>query len=271
MRHFCAVLLLLAASPARADPARAQTEARRLSANPDSPTTALFWRKQLHGKVGASIPLLGGPRGFSLELPAFIELHNGASSFVPYQYWRGRISLEATHRVVLDGGRLVLSTSVLGEHESDHVSGAPGDFLNKNGLALRSDLTWRFGNDALTVSSIPRFHLRTCTRIARICGEGRGRDGSAGFEQTVEVVFDGGWAPPETGRPRYFVAAAGSWLMAHRLVAEEKRAVLEVGLSLRRPERGLFQIYLTGLTGNELGYLRARTGSQLGLGVRWAL
>ena len=62
----------------------------------------------------------------------------------------------------------------------------------------------------------------------------------------------------------------GSWLLPHRLVAEEKRAVLETELSWRRPERGLFQLYVTGLAGNELGYLRAQSGSQLGFGIRWA-
>ena len=62
----------------------------------------------------------------------------------------------------------------------------------------------------------------------------------------------------------------GSWLLPHRLVAEEKRAVLEAGLSWRRPERGLFQLYVTGLAGNELGYLRAQSGPQLGFGFRWA-
>ncbi|MBX3264456.1 MAG: hypothetical protein KF782_32590 [Labilithrix sp.] len=260
---------MLGSTSAAAEPAQVQVEARRLSANPDAPTMALFWRKELHGKVGASLPLIGGPRGFSVELPAFVELHNRTSSFVPYQYWRGRVSLEATHRAALDE-RSALGLSVLAEHESDHVSGPPGHFLNKNGVAFRSDLTWLFGSSALTVSSIPRLHLRTCTLVARVCSDAGGRGGSAGFEQTIEVVFDGGWAPREAGNLRYFVAAAASWVLPHRLVAEERRAVLELGLSSRRRERGLLQLYVTGLAGNELGYLRATTGNQLGLGVRWA-
>jgi len=265
-----ATLSLLAASPAGADPARAQAEARLLSANPDSPTSAFFWRDELHGKLGAPIPLLGERTGFSLQLPALIELHNARPSLVPYQFWRARVSLEAIHRRVLDGGRFVLGTSILAEHESDHVSGPPGHFLNRNGVAFRLDFTWMFGDDALTASSIARMHLRTCTLVPILCDRGGGREGSAAFEQTAEVVFDGGWGNRCAGRPRYFLSAMGSLLPAHRLAGEEKRAVAEVGLSVRRPEHGLLQVYFTGLAGNEIGYLRHLTDTQVGLGVRWA-
>ena len=115
---------------------------------------------------------------------------------------------------------------------------------------------------------MPRFHLRSCSTVARVCALGGGSEGSAAFEQTVEVVFDGSLGAKDGSR--WFASAMGSWLLPHRLVAEEKRAVLETELSWRSPERGLFQLYVTGLAGNELGYLRSQSGSQLGFGIRWA-
>jgi hypothetical protein len=267
------LLFLLGAAPcAAADSVDAQTTARVLSANPDAPASALFWRKQLHGKVAVAIPVMGSRTapGFALQVPAFIELHNDAPAFVPHQYWRGRISVEATSRQAYPSDRFAFGFSALAEHESDHTSGSDPGFLNKNGFATRVDLTWLFGNNALTLSTIARLHLRTCTISPRLCGNGGGREGSAAFEGTTEVVFDGGWSPRSTGSARYFVSAMANVIPSHRLAARESRAVLEAGVWTRRPEQGVFQGYVTGLVGHELGYLRANTGSQFGLGVRWS-
>lgn len=51
-----AVLLLLSGTAA-ADAPQVQADARLLSAHTDTPTMALFWRGQLHAKVGVPIPL----------------------------------------------------------------------------------------------------------------------------------------------------------------------------------------------------------------------
>jgi hypothetical protein len=179
------------------------------------------------------------------------------------------VSLEATLRKVLDGGRVVLGNSLLAEHESDHTSvGGYGyaGFFNENGLASRVDVSLVWDASALTLSSTAHLHLLTCTVNPYFCADGAGREGSAAFEETVEAVFDGNLGPA-----RSFVSLMGSWLPAHRLAAEERRAILEAGLWTRNA-RGMFQVYATALVGHDIGYLHWTNPNErkVGLGVRFA-
>lgn len=102
----CGVFGVVWSTPARADDeaaraadggaASAQVEARLRSAHLDSPVSALVWRGQLRGKLGIVIPLASDDlhEGTFVQVAALIELHNDQAAFVPYQYWRGRLSVE---------------------------------------------------------------------------------------------------------------------------------------------------------------------------------
>lgn len=279
-------LLLLAAcsvtsslrAQSRVDPVLAQSQARGLSAHPDAPSAALFFRGQMHGKVGVAIPLLH-VRGFELSLPVLIELHNAEQRPIPAQYWRGRLSLELAHRARLSA-TFAHGMSILLEHQSDHISGPPGGWTQRNGFALRHDLTWSFAAGSLTTSAYARFHLFSCTVDPGSCARripvygtviervpDAGIPGNAALEPVIEAMFDGRLS----AQWGYFVALAGSWLLPHGVVASEKRAVLDVGVRLRRARMGTLQLYLTCALGDDVGYVRNRSANGAGIGLRWAL
>ncbi len=96
---------------------------------------------------------------------------------------------------------------------------------------------------------------------------GGGLRGNAALEPMLEAVFDG----TISSQWGYFVALAASWLLPHDRVASEKRAMIDVGVRLRRARMGTLQLYLTGAVGDEVGYLRARSANGVGAGLRWAL
>jgi hypothetical protein len=264
-----------AASP-QASPARAQSDARMLSASPDAPVASLGFRGTLRGAVGARLPLVGelAGTGFLLQLPALIELHNlSAQEPIPWQYWRGRLALEAIYRreAALGTRRAAFAGAFAVEHESDHSSDGHPGFVNLNSVSLRGDFTVALGLHALTTSLLTRLHLVTCTVDATTCGNYHGTGGSVTFEAATDVVFDGTLV---AGYPyRYFVALHGAWLVDSGLAAMERRLVLDTGVALR-PDgaRGLFQLYLTALFGNDVGYYRGtREVAQAGFGFRWGL
>ncbi len=251
---------------------RALLDGRRLSAHPDSPVSSAVFRRQLRGKVGIVIPFVGEPggEGFFLTAPAFMELHNEVASFVPYQYWRGRIAAEAGYRWSL-GPSSALALSAALEHESDHSSSGHTGFVNLNGGSVRVDWARAFGGSYLMASLYPRLHLLTCTVSQIVCGDGGGRAGSPSFEQVGELVLDAAAWPWASGRLRPFAAVAGAWLLPHALAIEERRVTADLGVSLRTDSRGYFQVYLTSLLGDDVGFLRGTSSrAEAGVGFRWA-
>ena len=257
----------------QASPAQAQSDARMLSASPDAPVASLGWRNTLRGAVGVRMPLVGAlsGTGFLLQLPALIELHNTSpTQAVPWEYWRGRLAIEAIYRreVALGARQAAFAGAFAAEHESDHSSkGHPG-FVNLNSLSLRGDATIALGIHALTVALVTRLHVLTCTTHAVTCGNYGGKGGSATFETAMDVVFDGTFVK---GYPyRFFVALHGAWLVSNELAATERRLVLDTGVALRPATQGLYQLYFTALAGNEVGYYRMTPAVlQAGFGVRW--
>lgn len=257
--------------------AQAQSDARVLSASPDAPTLALAWRGALRGTVGARIPIVAplAGTGFLLQLPALIELHNNDTSQpVPWQYWRGRLALEAIYRADVRLGAIpaALSGSLALEHESDHESFGSGAawarFVYLNSVAVRGDLTLALGLHSLTFAAIARAHVLTCTRNADECGRLGGGVGDATFESQFDVVFDGTIVP---NRPyRLFVALHGAWLARNARAATERRLSLDAGFTVRATDRGMFQLYLSGFVGNDVGLFRGGADvAQFGAGFRW--
>ncbi|MFO0561364.1 MAG: hypothetical protein U0269_25325 [Polyangiales bacterium] len=253
--------------------AQAQSDARILSAAPDAPVAALEWRNTLRGTVGVRIPIVGAlhSTGFLLQLPAQIELHNADQAQpVPWQYWRGRLALEAAYRAAVASAArpLVLAATFAIEHESDHAStGEPG-LVNLNSLSLRGDLSTALGPHVFTAALLTRLHVLTCTRHPIYCGNYGGGAGSVTFETALDLVFD---ARLSLSSPfRFFAALHGGWLVANALALQERRLALHLGFAVRPEQRGLFQLYATGQLGEDVGYFRYNgPQAQFGGGFRW--
>ena len=98
-------VLALGLTAARADPI---SDARRLSANPDTSAMSFFWRNKTHATLGAEIPLLlpEDTGGWSLRLSASVQLDNDLPNFLPNNYWRGLVGAELGHRFSLGPGLL---------------------------------------------------------------------------------------------------------------------------------------------------------------------
>lgn len=260
-----------AASP-QVSPAQAQSDARMLSASPDAPVVSLGWRSQLRGTVGVRLPIVGdlAGTGFLLQLPALIELHNLTAQAIPWQYWRGRLVLEAIYRreAALGARRAAFAGTFAVEHESDHSSDGHPGFVNLNSASLRGEFTVVLGRHALTTSRFTRLHFLTCTVDATTCGDYGGTGGSRTFEAATDVIFDGTLV---AGHPyRSFAALHGAWLVHNGLATMERRVVVETGVAVRAGARGLYPLYFTALFGNDVGYYRgAREVTQAGLGLRW--
>lgn len=266
--------------PRPSQAAQAQSDARMFSASPDSPVANISWRGALRGTVGLRLPIVAplAATGFLLQLPALIELHNTEVYYpVPWQYWRGRLALEAIYRrdVQLGATPAALSGSLALEHESDHDS---ADFASSlvgharmvyvNTVALRGDMTLALGLHSLTVSTLARLHVLSCTIDFNLCGSFGGSRGDFTFESNVDVVFDGTIVP---NRPwRLFAALHGAWIVGNRLVSAERRVSLHAGFAARSTDKGLAQVYLQLFAGNDVGLRRATADVlQFGAGFRW--
>ncbi len=255
------------------DVGQAQSDARILSANPDAPVAALEWRNFLRGMVGARIPIVGALRsmGFLLQLPAQIELHNADTMQpVPWEYWRGRLGLEAMYRarVALGARQAALAGAFAIEHESDHASTGEVGLVNLNSMSARGELTVAFGPHALTVSTLARLHVLTCTIDTTYCGRYGGGAGSVTGEFNADVVMD---VQLVHGHPyRFFAALHGAWIVENRLAKTERRAALHLGFAVRGVDRGLFQLYALAQAGEDVGWFRARGPQWMaGGGFRW--
>jgi hypothetical protein len=267
----------LFAGVARAGAPTAPTEARLLSADPNAPVTSLMWRWGLRALLAADLQLLDPDqaRGFSLAFCGFVDLHNASpTSFVPYQFWRGRIWLEPGYRAIarIAPRPIVLVLSLPIEHESDHPTDGSGHgFVYLNSVGLRARVTFAAATLNWTFAATTRAHVFDCTYDPSKCaGDGGvGMNGSAVFEQDVEATLDGGMGPRTQWR--YFTSVFGSWMPGRELVNTERRVSVLTGFWIRTEHRGMFQLVGTLVAGSELSLDRATASSvKAGLGLRWA-
>jgi hypothetical protein len=287
---FGTCLLMVCTTRAFADGPR--VDPRIFIAAPDSPVATVGTRKQTRAKAALVLPLVGGPfdSGFSLRIPAFIELHNVLGAKIPSEFWRGRITLDGSvgFPSALGEGSFYRMGVAL-EHESDHssISGYDG-FLKLNSAALSNEATLDLGNGFTFFAGLTaHFHLSSCTVQAAICSSGGGTTfESRAFEVSLDGVLD-----KTLGLGfRAFTAVHAARMFGHRYVANEQRGVVDLGVAWTTKSKGTFQLYGTGFVGTEVGFFRgsgdrpqwniirafgegAPTGQeavQLGGGIRWA-
>lgn len=270
------VLVVVAAAlvvtpQAHADDTRVDT--RLFSAAPDSPVAMVGTRDQLRAKAALVLPLVGGPfePGFTLRLPAFVELHNAFGSSIPSELWRGRISLDATWGVAdIAGPGSFYRWGLALEHESDHISlGGTGGFLKLNGAALRNELVLALGRGFTFLGALTaRLHLFSCTVDAALCA----RDGGGAFASRAFEVNTDATVAKGLGRGFYaFSSIHGARMFQHAYVVAERRVVLDLGAALATGTRGTFQLYGTAFAGTDVGFLRGRGERfELGAGIRWS-
>lgn len=270
----------------------AQWDARTLSADPNVPRTGAELRGGLlRGSGGSSIALFGDPGvpGFGVVLSGMVELHNEVpGSNVPFQLWRGLVSVELARRFEASGARRPLFAEVSFGlfHESDHatqdtriefspegqyVPVLQRGFLNLNGADAHLAVTGLLGNHAMTVRVLPKMHLLTCTRDELVCAFGGGSAGTGTFEAALEVVDDFGAAPPAPGEWRGFISLYADAMAASPMSHDERRFAVSAGAYVRTKRRGHFQLAVSVLAGNEVGLLRAEEGVWPSVWFRWAL
>lgn len=279
-----AIGVLFAIAPAaHAEPwAAPRPDPRVFSASPDSASTSIGWRSQLHGRIGVVIPFVGetaggAGEGFALRLPAFIELYNFTASAIPYQLWRGRLVLDGSFawRTRTDDPNAPLWRVGLAlEHESDHSSvSVPRGFVNLNSISVHGDGVVPL--DARTVfyaSAVARLHVLTCTRDPVLCDEKNGAGGSRAFEASVEADLSHALSTPTDDEDLWllFAATYATFLLPSELAVAERRATLEAGVADATRSRGTFQLFATSLFGDDVGFFRGtRQMVEVGGGIRW--
>jgi hypothetical protein len=264
------VLLLLGAMPARGDPL---SEARRLSADPNTPATGATWRAYMHGSMGGAIPLLGDDEDrLTLRVPLMVELSNRIGNVLPNNYWRGELALAVGLRVPLFGRTGQLTFEV--HHESDHrttqandAQDLPRGFLQLNSIALSAARPFWVAGQPVVPKLTARLHLVTCTKAVDLCSSGDEGWGSTAFEASGELTWTGAPAKPNTIRP--VASLFFDLLLPHHLVRRESRIVGNFGAWIHTRRRGDFEVYGIVWLGNDVGYTRATALHQLGVGARW--
>ena len=269
---------------AHADPL---PDGRALFADPDQPGMGLAFRAHLRAMVGAEIPVVGEPAetGLFLRLPAAVELHNLVNNATPNNYWRGLFGIALGYRWCAGQGWRSSALALEVQHESDHETvdlvryfhgdtrapDAPVGFLQFNAVGLAVSTPWQFAKGQQFLTRLrTRFHILSCNLAVERCASGQGGYGSSAFEARLDAAWMGGLAGEADGRWRPFAALHLEWLPPHALVGEERRAVMNAGGWVRTLRRGLFEFFLTGWAGNDVGYLRSQSALQLGAGFRWS-
>jgi hypothetical protein len=249
----------------------APDDARVLSADPNRPAVGLAYRGSARATLGSPIRPLSSAAGLQVALVPLVELQNrpGSSEPVPFESWRGRLELYGGWRLVRS--RNVATVWLGTEHESDHPTlwQAPyptTTYFTLNSIGARGELTSTLGRVALTSMLIERLYVDVCTAVAPPCRRAFG-DGSRAFEQGVEVVID----HTDVDRAvRPFGAIALSARTPSGRAASARRLVINVGARLRQPTVGLWQAYLVGLFGNDVGIYGQEPGVQFGGGVAFS-
>lgn len=278
-----AALVIVGSGVAVADPL---SEARRLSANPDTPVMSLNWRVHLHGSVGAEIPILVEDEtgGFGLRVPAMIEVYNTVNNVLPNNYWRGLLGLEFGYRVSSVAQRLPGSALTLEvHHESDHQTlqliqdfgrlvpdnRTPAGFFDLNSVGLRLDVPRTLARQQWVFSGTGRLHIISCNLNPIVCGSGLQGYGSETFEGLLQAVWTGPATPSRRSHWRPTASVFANWLVPNGLIHDERRLVLNAGGWVRTERRGMLQVYALAWFGNTVGYFRDQRVAQVGAGFRW--
>jgi hypothetical protein len=276
MRHGCAVAVLFGVTlggntVGAAEPFAAE-DLRRLSANPNRAVFGLEYRTAWRATLGAEMPLLGRPGRdeWALALAPLVELHNGPhpDSFVPNEYWRARIGAEIWWSP-LRTRSLVVLLGLAVEHESDHSTArvdSTWGFTTLNDAALKQLFVVHPGALALGLGLEVDLFAWSCTRWPQHCTSYGGTTTAGGALDLVADFADvwsvAGWQP--------YLAVEASGLLGRGEVAPESRIVARAGAWQRNPSAGLFQLFLLGFVGNDLGILRTRRVQELGVGFAWS-
>ncbi|MFC1641219.1 hypothetical protein ACFL5O_00825 [Myxococcota bacterium] len=246
-------------------------QARKLTASTEAPLFGLEWRDAARGRLGTEIPLWGQRVvcPFTVQWVPLLELHNEPHppSVVPHESWRARLNLEAWWRV-RSRPRMTSELGLALEHESDHATSRHGSaawFLSLNDLALRSAHTWILSWTALTLGTDARLYLETCTQPGSC--EGLSGKTTVGGALSLSADFGAvaqwyGWSP--------FLAMEVAVLAAHKTVHSERRWVAHSGVWRLTRTAGLWQLFLLGFVGHDVGIYRGRQVRQVGAGLRWA-
>lgn len=275
-RAFVLALIATAFVVLRAPVAEAQAAAdtELLSAHPERDVAAVYYRGAMRGVVALRVPLLSPERhgGFGLRVLPLIELHNdpGSTQPLPNQNWRGRLALASVFERAYTARVLHrVDAALLVQHESDHETARTGvgdDALQLNDLAMRGGVELAFGESVLRFGGEGRVFAISCTRVELGCENFRG---SSSVGASLDVVFDmGGAAEPPAGF-RFFAALHAGGILGRGELAAEGRGILQLGARVRA-ETGLFQLFLVGLAGNEVGFDRTQRVLQGGGGVGYA-
>jgi hypothetical protein len=253
--------------------------ARVLAASPNAPIAAVSVLGQTHGRMSMLIPIIGGPGETSGPLLTLVPLLEVFGPNVPEDYWRGRAALEAGWRL-LPGPTTLLEVSVALEHESDHVTNHAGLAPSPDGSlsevkppgATYNDVAARFSvallevfGGSLASSLIARWHFSSCNNIdAVFCYQGD--IGDDAFELEADGVVD--WT--ELGTTRPFLSVHGRRLFGRALLLSESSVAARVGVAYDRDYRGLWQVFMEGRHGTEIGPFRHRRRLDLGGGLAWS-
>ena len=248
----------LLARVAAAEPGLDQDRALGASPDPASPAFELGWRNGLRGEAGARIPILrhDDRLGFSLEIPAFIELHNdGAIAPVPYEYWRGHVGVMAAERWL--AGAWTLRVHGVVEHESDHD--LHGQWIYYEAIGGGFAATRALATVQLTLVAQAVLLVETCT-LSVACTNQDGL-GDASVQPSLAAI---------ASYRRWFAALYADATPANGRVAGEARVIVHAGYALEAGTRGAWQFFAQLLGGREVG-IDSVNGNELrfGAGVRW--
>lgn len=249
--------------------------AESLSANPDTPEFGLIWRKGARVVLGGVIPVVGAaPEArYGLRLTPMVELHNHPSSdvvVVPNENWRGRLSSEVWRLwpILNEHGHDAWVRLALGfEHESDHASVRLNEpiygFRQLNDVLVRAMLgTDPAGRWVATGELANRLYIFSCTRPEIDCLD----HWDTSYGGSADLVLQ---SPSRLFRTwRSYAAVSFSWIVPAGQVISEWRASAHLGL-WSGGRAGMWQFFLLGYVGHDVGIGREKTVHQLGFGVRW--
>ncbi len=267
---FAAILLTeVATCPSAHAADRPLADLRVLSADPNVAAFGLYFRGAMRASVGAELPFVASDRGegFGVAVTPYVELHEPPDSdqLLPSQFWRARLSIEASHR--WRSGRHGFRVAGAVEHESDHETAhefaRPG-FLALNDIAARARWTLDLGSLRFDAGAEAALYAFSCTELAADCREFEGATTAGG---ALDVVMSGPPLPIVILRPFGSVALSG--ILSHDEVRGERRVVLRAGL-FHPLGAGVFSLYILGFFGNDVGRTRGQDLSQFGFGASWA-
>lgn len=262
-----------------------------LSANPNEASLRYQWRGALHGMAGATIPIIeSAETPWVFVFSPALEISNGPTSAapVPFEYWRGRASLEFGRRIDLEDwpDRFSLRFSLVVTHESAHrtdvpqvlVLGGAGGLgssargqaaellshqVHTNDVGLRLFATMTRGTTLFAAALTQRIHFASCTLLARYCDDVRL---ASGLETELDLMVEG-FALTLDDWLRPYAALSAMVIPAIDDMGREGRVVIEAGATLDPGRLGRFRVYFTFLAGHEPGFLRERAVVHFGVGI----